>query len=74
MNNKMTLRDLAQVDGDYLTAAQVAHVMNSDPCTVRGMARDFPELLGFPVVCLKRRVIIPKVPFLKHFGVEVAQC
>lgn len=68
---KLSLADLAAMEGDCLTAEDVAYVMKSDPNTVRGMAREFPELLGFPVTCLGRRVIIPKIPFLRHFGVQV---
>lgn len=69
---KKSLSDLAAMDKDFLTADDVAYVIKSDPNTVRGMAREFPELLGFPVTCLGNRVIIPRVPFLLHFGVQVS--
>lgn len=68
---KMTLTNLVEKEGDWLSAEEVASILKSDPATVRGMAREFPQLLGFPVTCLGRRVLIPKVPFLRHFGIQV---
>ena len=63
-----TLNELSRKSGDWLKADDVAPFLRSDPNTIRGMARDYPGLLGFPVTVLGKRVLIPKVPFLRHFG------
>ena len=61
----MTLDDIARIPKEYLTAAQVAPILGSDPQTIRMQARLRPDLLSFPVVCLGSRVKIPKEAFLR---------
>lgn len=63
--NGMTLQDIERIPKEYLTAAQVAPVLGSDPQTIRMQARLRPDLLPFPVVCLGSRVKIPKEAFLR---------
>nr|DAG39555.1 MAG TPA: hypothetical protein [Bacteriophage sp.] len=67
---KLSLEELAQSARDFFTPGQVSGVCGSDPQTIRITARQRPELLGFPVVCIGNRVKIPKRPFLDAFGYE----
>ena len=47
----MTLQDIERIPKEYLTAAQVAPILGSDPQTIRMQARLRPDLLPFPAVC-----------------------
>lgn len=62
----MTLSDIERITSDWLTPAQVASYMNSDPQTIRTAAHQRPDLLGFPVTIMGSRVKIPKMPFIKY--------
>lgn len=66
----MTLQDIAKLPKMNLTAADVAPILGSDPNTIRWQAREYPQMLGFPVVVAKSRVKIPKAPFLRFYGWE----
>lgn len=63
----MTLDDIEAIPKNFLTATDVAPYLKSDPVTIRAQAHLKPELLGFPVTILKRRVKIPKMLFVQHF-------
>ena len=60
-----TLDEIEAVPGEVLTPTQVAGVLGADPVTLRLQARERPELLGFPTICVGTRVKIPKRPFLR---------
>lgn len=45
----------------------VARMMNISEQHLREQARERPELLGFPVSCVKSRVIIMDEPFFRYF-------
>jgi hypothetical protein len=62
---RMTLDEIAALPVEVLTPAQIAPVLHLDQDTIRGQARECPELLGFPVVVAGNRVKIPKRPFLR---------
>ena len=62
---RMTLDELEALPVEVLTPAQVAPVLHLDQDTIRGQARDCPELLGFPVIVAKSRVKIPKAPLVR---------
>ena len=55
---------------EMLTPAQVAPFLGSNPDTIRYMAREHPEKLGFPVCVIGNRVKIPKRPFFKFLGIK----
>ena len=61
----MTLEDIAALPGEVLTAAEIAQVCRMDQETIRGQARERPELLGFPVIVAGRQVRVPKRAFLR---------
>ena len=63
----MTLDDIAAIPNEFLTAADVAPYLRSDPNSIRWQAKERPGLLGFPVVVLRNRVKIPKRLFVQHF-------
>lgn len=64
----MNLDQLAELPGEVLTAAQVAPLLQTNPDTLRRTAREYPGLLGFPVICMGNRVLIPKRPFISFMG------
>lgn len=67
---RMTLDELEALPVEVLTPAQVAPVLHLDQDTIRGQARECPELLGFPVVVAGSRVKIPKRTFVKFMSGE----
>lgn len=66
----MTLDEIRASDKAVLTPADVAEVLGCDAQDVRVQARMAPERLGFPVIIIKSRTKIPRVPFLRYMGVE----
>ena len=67
----MTLDEIRNSTKDVLTAADIAEVLGCDAQDIRIQARTAPEKLGFPVVVVKSRIKVPKVPFLKFFGADI---
>lgn len=61
----MSLKELEQLDRDWLLAREVAEILKCDPHTVRVWARQRPEGLGFPVCVIGSRVKIPRLPFIQ---------
>ena len=66
----MSLEDIKNSNKMFLSAADVAPIMGSDPHTVRCTARQRPELLGFPFTFSGNRMKIPRIPFLRFCGVD----
>lgn len=62
----MTLNEMREYDKDYLTPAQVATALGSDPQSIRVWARQNPIGLGFPVIRLGSRVKIPRIAFIRY--------
>lgn len=75
----MTLEEIKASSKPYLTAADVEDVVGSNANTIRCVARERPYLLGFPVTIISNnpdslygaRVKIPRIPFLRYYGVDV---
>ena len=59
------LKQIETMEKTILIPSQVAPILGTDPQTVRMMARQMPERLGFPVIVMKSRVKIPRLPFIK---------
>lgn len=59
------LNQIEASDKPILLPSQVATILGTDANTVRLMARQMPERLGFPVIVMKSRVKIPRLPFIK---------
>lgn len=66
----MTLDEIRASDQVFLGPADVAPVLRVSPQTIRLQAREFPEALGFPVICLGNKTRIPRKPFLAYIGEE----
>lgn len=73
----MNIEEMKRSAKEVLTPQDVAEVLGCDPQNVRILARQRPELLGFPVIVIKNRVKIPRRAFLKYItgeGEEVQGC
>ncbi len=66
----MTLNEIKNTDKPMLLPAEVAPVLGCDAHSIRVQARQYPELLGFPVVVIGNRTLIPRRPFLRFLGEE----
>lgn len=58
---------LAALDKEILTPTDVAPVLGCHPYAINLQAQRDPDLLGFPVVVVGRRVKIPKAGFLNWY-------
>ena len=61
----MNIEEMKASQRAYLVPADIAPVLGCDPQTIRDMAAQRPEQLGFPVVRMGSRTKIPRVPFLR---------
>lgn len=61
----LTLQDIKAMDKLTLTPAEAAEVLGCDPQLIRVAAREKPGLLGFPVISMKSRTKIPRLPFIR---------
>lgn len=68
----MTMAEIKGSDKALLLAKDVAPILGCDPHSIRIQAREYPEQLGFPVVVIGNRTLIPRKPFLRFMGEEVA--
>lgn len=64
----MTLEEIASCEKEVLTPAEVAPVLRTTDQTIRVVAKQRPDLLGFPTIIMGTRVRIPRIPFLKFMG------
>lgn len=69
----MTLAEIRASDKTMLLARDVAPVLGCDPHSIRIQAREYPEQLGFNVILLGNRTLIPRKAFLKFLGEEVPE-
>lgn len=67
----LTLEEIEAMPAEVLTPVQVASVLHLDQQAIRIAARERPDLLGFPVVCVGTRVKIPKKSFVKFMRGEL---
>ena len=61
----MTLHEIAQIDREFITVAEVAEYFGCNPQKLREPAHRGREKLGFPVSIIGNRVKIPKDAFIK---------
>ena len=64
----MKLDEIRNSTKDVLTPRDIAEVLGSDPDDIRIQARMDPQKLGFPVIVIKSRTKIPRIPFLRFLG------
>lgn len=60
-----TLEEIEALPGEMLTCTQIARVVGADPQTIHLQATLRPDMLGFPVTVMGKRVKIPKRAFIK---------
>lgn len=70
MATPRTLAEIEALPGEVLTCQQIAPVLGANPATIHIQATDRPEMLGFPVIVMGRRVKIPKRSFVKFMKGE----
>ncbi len=70
----MTIREMELSDKDFLTPKEVAEAMGADQQTLRVVARQAPERLGFPFALVGTRMKISRVGFLNwYYGKPVKE-
>ena len=65
----VTLEDVRAMRDDFISAATAASVLRMDTSRLIGYAKEHPDWLPFPVVISGNRVKVPRVAFLKAYGV-----
>lgn len=68
MAKTMTLAEIKTSEKMMLVPEEVRTVLGCDAHSIRLQARECPECLGFPVVVLGNRTLIPRKPFLAFLG------
>ena len=63
--NVQEIRDSTKM---WLTAEEIAPILETDANTIRRQAQDDPKKLGFPVVVLCSRVKVNRKGFLQFLG------
>ena len=61
----MTVEELEALPVSVLSCAQVAPILKANAYTIHETAIQRPDLLGFPVCVMGRRVRIPKDGFIR---------
>lgn len=64
----MTILEVINSDKEFLIPTDVAPIIGCDPHSIRVMARQRPELLGFKVTVVGNKTKIPRIPFLEYLG------
>jgi len=64
--SKEALEAIKAMDSVTITPAQAAPAIGCDPHWIRIMARTQPEGLGFPVIVMRSRTKIPRLPFIRY--------
>lgn len=62
----MTLKEMRSLDKVTVTPVEAASVLGCSPQGLRMMAREDPLALGFPVIVIGTRVLIPRAPFVEY--------
>lgn len=62
----MTLQEIEAIPKPMLLVADVAPFLSCNPQSLRTQAQQDPDGLGFPVVVIGNRVLIPKDGFIHY--------
>ena len=69
-----TLEEIERSSAEMLTPTDIAPIFPANPQSIRLQARDNPDALGFPVICIGSRVYIPKQGCLRFCkGLQVRE-
>lgn len=61
----MTLTDIENLEKDFLTPSDIAPILHTNHYSISIQARTDPSKLGFPVIVIGNRTLIPKLGFLR---------
>ena len=64
----MTVEEIKASPERWLTAEQIAPVLECDPNSIRRQAQADPSKLGFPVTVVGSRVKVVRTKFLEFLG------
>lgn len=64
MAQKLTFEEIKSLDKEMLTPQEVCGVLGCAPYSINVMARQAPELLGFPVTVIGKNVRVPRRAFV----------
>lgn len=64
----MTIEEIKACPERWLTADQIAPIMECDPNSIRRQAQADPAKLGFPVSVIGARVKVNRMGFLRFLG------
>ena len=69
----MRLKDIEQMQEDFLTPEIIADVMHKTPQCIRNQANSDAKALGFPISKICGRYVIPREGFLfwAKYGIKV---
>lgn len=62
----MTLEELQKDQRILIDAADVAPILGVNPQSIRGQAHLEPKFLGFRVIVIGDRTLIPRKPFIEY--------
>lgn len=68
MADRVTFSDLLLMNTLVITGTQAAQAMGMDPTRLIGYAREKPEAIPFPYQISGNRMKIPRIPFLRFWG------
>lgn len=66
----MTLEELQKDQRILVDAADVAPILGVNPQSIRGQAHLDPRFLGFRVIVIGERTLIPRKPFIEYLTGE----
>lgn len=66
----MTVAEMQASEKVFLTPYDISCVLKCTPQTIRVMARQEPQMIGFPFTFVGNRMKIPRIPFLRFIGAE----
>lgn len=61
----MTLEEIKMSDKTMLVPTDVSQLLGCDAHSIRLQAQKDPDKLGFNVVVVGKRTLIPRIPFIK---------
>jgi len=61
-----TLEEIRQSTKETISAATAGSILGCDPQLIRVQARQDRTQLGFPVILMRQRVLIPRRPFIAY--------
>ena len=69
----MNLEDIKEMDLETLTTTIVGQVLGCAPYSITLQARECPEKLRFPTICVGNRTLIPRRAFIKFMEGELEE-